>query len=102
MLSTCGGVGGGGGGGRGPVARVLGWTGLVPGSAGGAGLVLEVTETRSELKESLEPGPRKVVPEFGSATGVAREPGCMGAGLEVGAMGAGWVPGWVKNPGPCT
>lgn len=51
VLSTWrwpGGIGGSGG----PVARVRGRTVLVPRSAGGAGPVLEVTETRSELRRA--------------------------------------------------
>lgn len=47
---------------------------------------------------SPAPGPGEVPPELGGLPlRVVQEPGSAGAGLEVGALGAGWAPGWVTS-----
>lgn len=47
---------------------------------------------------SPAPGPGEVPPELGRRPlRVVQEPGSAGAGLEAGALGAGWAPGWVAS-----
>lgn len=47
---------------------------------------------------SPAPGPGEVPPELGGLPlRVAQEPGSAGAGLEAGALGAGWAQGWVAS-----
>ena len=47
---------------------------------------------------SPAPGPGEVPPELGGRPlRVVQEPGSAGAGLEAGALGAGWAPGWVAS-----